>query len=213
MNLPVTQALALARGVSLARRERLGWCVLIVICAHTLMLGSAWRIGVPVPTVSSPARLVQVRQVVVADAPKPAVSPAAIVERGEQARPAAVVRSATAGETDSIPGQTLLDADSIYVPRKLLTTAPKPSAPVVIDYPAFDGESDQYTALFDLFIDDLGGVVRVVTATPELPGILSNAVREAFLAARFSPGEVDGHPVRSRMRIEVTFDSRRPTSS
>ena len=106
-----------------------------------------------------------------------------------------------------------LDADSVYVPRSLLTTAPKPKAPVVVDYPAFDGEADQYAALFDLFIDDAGGVVRVVASTPDLPGILSNAVREAFLAARFVPGEIDGRPVRSRMRIEVTFDSRRPVGS
>jgi hypothetical protein len=45
--------------------------------------------------------------------------------------------------------------------------------------------------------------------TPQLPGILSAAVRDAFLAARFSPGELDGRAVRSRLRIEVTFDSRK----
>ena len=73
--------------------------------------------------------------------------------------------------------------------------------------------ADQYTGAFELFIDDTGGVVRVVTATPDLPGILGHAVREAFLSARFSPGEVNGHPVRSRMRIEVTFDSRKEQPS
>jgi hypothetical protein len=38
-------------------------------------------------------------------------------------------------------------------------------------------------------------------------------VRDAFLAARFSPGELDGRRMRSRLRIEVSFDSRRPASS
>ena len=114
---------------------------------------------------------------------------------------------------DGGDAQMLPDPDAVYVPRALLTTAPKPRAPVVVDYPYFDGEANHYTGEFDLFIDDNGGVVRVVDATPELPGILGRAVREAFLAARFSPGEVDGRPVRSRTRIEVTFDSRRQPSS
>ena len=91
--------------------------------------------------------------------------------------------------------------------------AAKPIGPVVIDYPTFDGEADHYTGEFDLFIDDSGGVVRVVSATPDLPGILGNAVCAAFLGARFAPGEVEGRAVRSRIRIEVTFDSRRPPNS
>jgi hypothetical protein len=77
---------------------------------------------------------------------------------------------------------------------------------VNIAYPYFDGEGDAYTGEFELFIDDVGGVVRVVNTTPGVPGILVNAVREAFLAASFLPGERDGKAVRSRIRIEVTFD-------
>jgi protein TonB len=105
------------------------------------------------------------------------------------------------------------DVDADYLPRSALTAGPRPQTPVVIDYPYFDGEADRYAGEFDVFIDDTGGVVRVASATPDLPGILANAVREAFLTARFSPGEVEGRPVRSRMRIEVTFDSRRLPSS
>ena len=83
----------------------------------------------------------------------------------------------------------------------------------MIDYPYFDGADDHYVGEFDVFIDDTGGVVRVTPATPDLPGILVNAVREAFLAARFTPGELQARPVRSRIRIEVSFDSRRPVAS
>jgi hypothetical protein len=100
-----------------------------------------------------------------------------------------------------------------YHSRVTLSQPPRPRAPVIIDYPSFDGENDRYTGEFDVFIDDTGGVVRVTTATLDLPGILVSAVREAFLAARFVPGEIGGQPVRARMRIEVTFDSRRPASS
>ena len=147
--------------------------------------------------------------------------PTAQAQQSPRAPRAAITHRSAAGANESPDAGSqvsptnppVLDIESIYVPRSLLTTAPKPRAPVVVDYPAFDGEADQYTALFDLFIDDAGGVVRVVASTPDLPGILSNAVREAFLAARFVPGEIDGRPVRSRMRIEVTFDSRRPVGS
>ena len=99
--------------------------------------------------------------------------------------------------------------DGEYLTRSALTAAPKAHGPVAIDYPYFDGEANHYVAEFDLFIDDSGGVVRVVSATPDLPLLLSAAVRDAFLAARFTPGEVDGLAVRSRIRIEVTFDSRK----
>jgi hypothetical protein len=46
--------------------------------------------------------------------------------------------------------------------------------------------------------------------TPGLPGPLQVAAREAFLAAEFRPGELDGHPVRARVRLEVTFDAGLP---
>ncbi len=93
-----------------------------------------------------------------------------------------------------------------YLPRSALTVGPRPHEAVMIDYPYFDGEADQYLGEFDVFIDDAGGVVRVTSATPDLPGILANAVREAFQSARFSPGQVNGQAVRSRIRIEVTFE-------
>ena len=52
-----------------------------------------------------------------------------------------------------------------------------------------------------------------ISATPGLPGILGHAVRTAFLGEHCAQGEVEGRAVRSRIRIEVTFDNRRPPNS
>jgi hypothetical protein len=116
-----------------------------------------------------------------------------------------------AGPAQEIDGAQLRNVgpDIEYLPRSELTVVPRPNVPVVIPYPSFDGEADAYTGEFDVFIDDHGGVVRLVSATPTLPGILVSAVREAFQAVTFRPGERDGSPVRSRIRIEVTFDKRK----
>lgn len=100
------------------------------------------------------------------------------------------------------------DALADYLPRSALSVGPRPHLPVLIDFPSFVGESERYATEFEVFIDDSGGVVRVVPHDPNLPPILVQAVRDAFLPARFSAGEVDGQAVRSRIRIEVTFESR-----
>jgi hypothetical protein len=115
-----------------------------------------------------------------------------------------------AREATAAPGPIALGSDPYgdYLPRSALTVGPRPVVPVLIDYPAFDGERDLYAGEFDVLIDDSGGVVRVLPVTVDLPMVLSDAVRDAFLPARFDPGEIEGRPVRSRLRIEVTFDSR-----
>jgi hypothetical protein len=87
-----------------------------------------------------------------------------------------------------------IEAAIEYYSRLALSQPPRPREPVVVDYPYFDGADDHYVGEFDVFVDDTGGVVRVTPATPNLPGILVNAVREAFLAARFAPGELQGRP-------------------
>jgi hypothetical protein len=115
--------------------------------------------------------------------------------------------AAVAGESVAPPPSgTAGDDEVVYLPRVALSVAPRSRAPVTVAYPHFDGEADGYTGEFEVFIDDTGGVVRVVNTTPDLPGILVNAVREAFLPALFHPGERDGKAVRSRIRIEVSFD-------
>jgi hypothetical protein len=38
-----------------------------------------------------------------------------------------------------------------------------------------------------------------------LPPVLEDATRQTFLRSAFTPGEIDGRPTRSRLRIEVEY--------
>jgi protein TonB len=224
---------AVVHRLSAAQRARLSGCLLVVVCAHAVVL--AMPPGASTIAAAGPTRAaLHVRLVPT----QPAAVPATAAPTGAEpaaapsvtrpppsnasqtlagAEPARVevrapMQAAPAADFAPLPAASL-ERDADYLPRSALTVAPRAQAPVTVANPFFDGEADHYVGEFDLFIDDTGGVVRVVVATPDLPGILSNAVRDAFLPARFVPGEVDGRPVRSRIRIEVTFDSVRPTES
>lgn len=93
-----------------------------------------------------------------------------------------------------------------YVPRPLLTIAPVAQTPVVIAEPAGEDDGGRHAGILALFIDETGQVQWIEANEPLLPEPLERAARDAFMAARFSPGEVDGHAVKSRVRVEVVFD-------
>lgn len=97
-----------------------------------------------------------------------------------------------------------------YLPRPLLTVGPVPQAPIVLRTPQDDPDAMLRTGLLSLFIDEEGTVRRVEAEQPQLPEALEEAAREAFMAARFSAGEVNGRPVKSRLRVEVTFGGLSP---
>lgn len=61
-----------------------------------------------------------------------------------------------------------------------------------------------------LFIDESGAVERVQTLHADFPQYFEEPARQAFRAARYSPGIKDGRAVKVRMAIEVTFDSPSP---
>ncbi len=92
----------------------------------------------------------------------------------------------------------------------MLSVAPVPVSVVVIPFPEVEGPAERYVTRLLLFIDEFGKVVRVRVDGPSLPQALEEAARNAFLNARFSPGQVDGLAVRSRIRVEVTFEAANP---
>lgn len=94
-----------------------------------------------------------------------------------------------------------------YVPRPLLTIAPVAQTPVVIAAPDGEDDGERHVGILALFIDETGQVQWIEANEPLLPAPLERAAREAFMAARFSPGEVDSRAVKSRVRVEVVFDS------
>ena len=94
-----------------------------------------------------------------------------------------------------------------YVPRRMLSVAPSPIGPVVIDYPAIRAARDRYVSELSLFIDESGRVSRVRVDGQALPREFEEAARSAFLGVRFQPGQLEGRVVRSRIRVEVSFDT------
>lgn len=65
-----------------------------------------------------------------------------------------------------------------------------------------------YSAVLKLYLDEQGRVERVEPdGDGVLPGPLFESARQAFMAADFKPGEVNGQVVKSWMRVEVNFEA------
>lgn len=136
-----------------------------------------------------------------ASAPIPASTPA-------PASGPALAALPTQSESSANDVRPLADdsADGGYMPRPLLTVAPRPEAPVVIAMPSGAGEVGRRVGVLVLFIDEQGRVRHIEAEPPMLPPAMDRAAREAFGAARFAPGQVDGQVVKSRILVEVAFD-------
>lgn len=96
--------------------------------------------------------------------------------------------------------------DDDFFARGALDVGPSPAQPVLIDYPSVDAGSGTHVSELSLFIDENGRVVRIRVDGPPLPAAMEEAARVAFMGATFTPGQVDGLPVRSRIRVEVVFE-------
>ncbi|WP_338413118.1 hypothetical protein [uncultured Sphaerotilus sp.] len=112
------------------------------------------------------------------------------------------------------------DPDADYLPSRLLTRGPAPQQSIDLFYPEL-APSGHFRAVLTLYIDDRGVVQRVRIDEAEdsgLPAALEDAARQTFLRSAFAPGELDGRPVRSQLRIEVDYateptDERTQTAS
>jgi len=97
-------------------------------------------------------------------------------------------------------------SDDYYVPRSLLSVPPVAITPVIFAPPPDEMTGGRYVGTLSLFIDEHGQVQRIVSEDPSLPEAFELAAREAFMATQFTPGEIDGTAVKSRVRVEVAFD-------
>jgi TonB family protein len=97
--------------------------------------------------------------------------------------------------------------EASYLPRSELTVAPRPTEVVQVPFP------EEITGVVDLdvrltlFIDENGVVRRLRIDTPHVHPAFDRALRAAFTTTRFQPGERDGVPVRSQLRLEVQFEA------
>jgi TonB family protein len=141
------------------------------------------------PAPEPPAR--EERSAPVAVAPAPA-SPQPVAEQA-----AAVERQAAPAPPPEPP----------YLPRGELTVAPKLLGTADVPFPEDVAGIVHLAVRITLFIDEQGSVQRIRIDTPDVHPAFERAIRQAFAAARFSPGELHQVPVRSQMRLEVDFEA------
>ncbi|WP_156793928.1 hypothetical protein [Leptothrix ochracea] len=100
------------------------------------------------------------------------------------------------------------EGDDHYWPRSALSTPPQARERIDLIAPE-SLPAGIYRGELTLFIDDDGTVRRVRVENGNLPDWLHDIVRQQFLKIRFQAGERLGQTVRSRMRIEVEFETMR----
>lgn len=98
-------------------------------------------------------------------------------------------------------------AEDAFVPAHLLLQRPVPNADVVVTYPEGPESPARVRLLMTLFIDERGVVAQARADDAEVPTRFVEAARVAFLGATFVPGLTDAGPAKSRLRVEVNFDS------
>jgi hypothetical protein len=125
---------------------------------------------------------------------------------------AAAAETTTETPVEAPPAEAL--AEPAYLPRSELSRGPAPQHAIDLFYPEL-APVGRFRAVLTLFIDEHGVVQRVrIDQADEtgLPALLEDTARQTFLQSRFTPGEVEGRPVRAQLRIEVEFaaESRGP---
>lgn len=95
-----------------------------------------------------------------------------------------------------------------WLPRQALTQPPQALAPIVIDYPAGVHPPGPLVHMkLALYIDERGHVRRTEPIGERLEAAFERAANNAFLQARFTPGQLGPHVVRTRLVVEVAFEA------
>jgi TonB family protein len=96
-----------------------------------------------------------------------------------------------------------------YYTTDQLTKRPQPVAVADLDAAEIRPIVASGKMVLKLWINEFGVVADVVVETTELPEAFSRTAVAAFKGLRFVPGERNGQPVGTVMRIEVTYDDGR----
>jgi protein TonB len=219
---PAARSVPWAHGVRI--RPALALCLLLSLAAHVALLalsrgssvrpgdgaasrrGSTLTVTVRVEPEATLARHVQEARPAAPDAPD--TNAASLAPRPPKV-PALTLSSepVAASAADKVTAATMTDGGVEYLPRGLLSVVPIAEGPVAIPYPRDGPAQGRFTTVLALFIDEDGIVRRVRVDGPSLPPALDAAAREAFLAARWQPGQFEGRVVKSLIHVEVSFES------
>ena len=128
-------------------------------------------------------------------------APLAHRDAAPAAQPAAQERAAGA---DLLP----LAAPAYYSTDEL-TKRPQPLTVADLDAPQIRPIVASGKIVLKLWINEFGAVADIRVEKTELPDIFSRTAVAAFKGMRFAPGERNGQPVGTVMRIEVNYDDGR----
>ena len=92
-----------------------------------------------------------------------------------------------------------------YWPSRQLDVRPQVRTHVMPEYPRDLPAGVRGRVVLDVFVSLAGKVDRVSVVRAQPAGRFEQSAVKAFSAARFTPGMRKGHPVPSRLRIEVSF--------
>jgi len=93
-----------------------------------------------------------------------------------------------------------------YFPVRDLDRKPEVIGEVPLAYPVELPVVTRSRVVLNLLIDEQGKVDKVMVENTETPGEFEQLASRAFASARFRPGMREGEAVKSRLRIEVTFE-------
>jgi TonB family protein len=93
-----------------------------------------------------------------------------------------------------------------YYTTDQLTKRVQPISAPELDGPELGPIFASGTVILKLWINELGDVVSVDVEKTDLPEAYSRTAAAAFKNLHFVPGEVNGRPVATMIRIEVSYD-------
>jgi TonB family protein len=110
-------------------------------------------------------------------------------------------------EADQTAGAGLLPVPGLaYYTTDRLTRRPQPLFPADLEPPELRPIIASGNIIVKLWISDRGEVAEVEVERSEMPPTFVRAAVAAFKRVRFSPGELNGRPVGTVMRVEVNYD-------
>ncbi len=100
-------------------------------------------------------------------------------------------------------------AAPVYYTTDQLTRRPQPLNAAELDAPQIQPIVASGKIVLTLWINQFGAVADIAVENSELPELFTRTALATFKDLRFSPGERNGQPVATIMRIEVTYDDGR----
>lgn len=131
----------------------------------------------------------------------PQVSPLYRIKDGEV--------SHAVDQTEHAEAESSIETDapeSEFFETRLLSERPKALNEVAIDESLLVEDGAFGKIVLTLWISKTGDVVSIDVVSSDYSEPSTEVIREGFKNLRFSPGLIDGKPVNTTMKIEVTYD-------